>query len=221
MSLGGVDTVAFAVAVDFAYSGRFDKDTISGQYAKDEENESEAVLKVDLTEDDRVDEHQDDKEDADEDTIAPAYDNLLVAVFDLAQTLQYEELANAAMDSYCKVVAEDPPSAWGLQYLQRKGLEHSKLMELMLRAIAYRIRSKGYEFWEQDSFMKDFVHESTKNATMVMKAMAENQDEENPFSEDMDMCEYHTHHTTEKCHRKRQVISKMAKFARVKRQKRA
>ena len=151
-------------------------------------------------------------------SVRPPYDNLLVTVFELAQALQYEELANAAIDSYCKALAEDPPSAWGLLYLQRKGLQQSKLMKLMLRAIAWCIKSDGYEAWEDQDFMKGFVKASTANSGMVMKAMADHHDETNPFQGGIETCEYHEHVMTARCPKKRGSVGKEGK---AKKQKRA
>ena len=214
-----VDTMAFAVAIDFAYNGRLAEESIMAKYAKpDDDDESEP-------EDDQEDivlngflGHQqqggnpDEKDDKttveeDEDSILPTYDNLLVSVFDLAQALQYEPLANATIDAYIRVLAEDPPSAWGLLYLQRKGLQNTKLMHLMLRALAWCIHAEGYEAWEEHSFMRGWVNESVGNGKMVMRAMAEYREGgpggggDCPFVEGgMDVCaEYHTHEGTERC----------------------
>ena len=249
MTMSEVDTMAFAAAVDFAYSGRFDEDSIKLKYAKPDddeddeetpEEESDVVVLNSVrrqnTEDPKPDDDklEDDKDgeketEEDEDSILPTYDNLLVSVFDLAQALQYEDLANATIDQYVKVLASDPPSAWALTYLQRKGLENSKMMHLMLRAIAYCIHSEGYEAWEDHSFMKGWVNENVGNSGMVMRAMAEFRDEGNVFEDGgvgMDVCgEYHCHGVTERCvrregKRERQVVGKVAAKARGKRLKR-
>lgn len=244
MTMSEVDTMAFAVAIDFAYNGRLDEESIMAKYAKpDDDDESELEDQQDDTilngflgrqqQDDKTDDkdEKDSNSEEDEDSILPTYDNLLVSVFDLAQALQYEALANATIDAYIRVLAEDPPSAWGLLYLQRKGLQNSKLMHLMLRAIAWCIHAEGYEAWEEHSFMKGWVNENVRNGALVMRAMAEHRDGkgsggsggENPFVEGgMDVCkEYHTHEGTESCvgRKKKVVPGKVTAKARGKRVK--
>ena len=243
MTMSEVDTMAFAVAIDFAYHGRLDEENIMAKYSKpdddddDDETDTEegdqggdtalnAFLAHQQRQDNKPDEKADEKddhkdtiEDDDEDSILPTYDNLLVSVFDLAQALQYEYLANATIDAYVRVLAADPPSAWGLLYLQRKGLQNSRLMHLMLRAIAWCIHAEGAEAWEEHSFMKGWVNESVGNGKLVMRAMAEYRGEQGgggggggpgggggggvecPFVEGgIDVCvEYHCHEGTERC----------------------
>ena len=210
-----VDTMAFAVAIDFAYHGRLDEDSIMTKYSKPDDDDDASEPEEDQNgivlngflghqQQDNKDDDKDDKStvEEDEDSILPTYDNLLVSVFDLAQALQFESLANATIDAYIRVLAEDPPSAWGLLNLQRKGLQNSKLMQLMLRAIAWCIHAEGYEAWEDHSFMKGWVSENVGNGKMVMRAMAEHKEGgECPFVEGgMDVCaEYHAHEGTERC----------------------
>jgi hypothetical protein len=243
MELVDANTSAFAVAIDFAYTDGFDGEAFEKRYAavpdmeesteKDDDSECEIVAPSSMrtarstrtaSPDDCKHEEKSDDEDEEtegkEDDVRPAYDILLVKVYDLAEALQYEALANAVIDAYCKFVAENPPSSSSLFFLQRKGLEQSNLMDLMLRSIAWRVKTDGYEAWEDEDFMTEFAQASPANSAMVMKAMADHHDQENPFGDQAQICDYHTHVTTERCIRKRQIISKVAKAAKVKRQKR-
>jgi hypothetical protein len=246
MELVEADTLAFAVAIDFAYTGIFNKESLQKRYAadddmiesieKDSDSECETSPSLSfyaaktthgLTADDFKEEGKSEDEDEEEEEkpeeendMRPSYDNLVVAVYDLAEAMKYEPLANAAIDASCKFVAENPPSSWSLLFLQRRGLEQSNLMHLLLRAIAWRIKTDGYEAWEDEDFMKEFIQASPANSAMVMKAMADHHDEENPFGDQAQPCEYHTHIMTEKCVRKRQIISRVAKAAKVKKQRR-
>ena len=253
MVMAEVDTVAFAVAVDFAYKGRLDEEGVKGRYAKedDEDSEEDEIKVVETDEDEDVlkawsvrrgddaenakttssrksttksspsthsennDDHdipsedeeskppisEPDAEPEDEDSILPTYDNLLTTIFELSHALHYEALANATVSAYHNILLSDPPSAWSLLYLQRKGLQDSKMFKMMLRCIAHTIRTAEEEEggWEGHGFVDGWMEENVQNGKMVVRAMAELARDEGAWGSE-DVCKkWHWHEDGRRC----------------------
>ena len=128
---------------------------------------------------------------------AGRYDRFLTKLYCFANFLMMETLSNAVIDLHFEHALQWSASEWNHNYLHQRGLQESKLMDLLLFTRRFNLRKYGISGPSNGTLVDDYFHDSKEKAEKVLACLL---DKRPDISRPSDVCQWHIHDSTPACH---------------------